>query len=83
MGILPGRDTVYRGFWYLWTCLQCITVYLFSVLAEGKADEKEMLLVKEDENQAVKWWTFEEALKVSTEPWMVGRVYKKLIEKSR
>lgn len=48
-----------------------------------EADEKEMLLVKEDENQAVKWWTFEEALKVSTEPWVVERVYKKLIEKSR
>ena len=49
----------------------------------AEADEKEMLLVKEDENQAVKWWTFEEALKVSTEPWMVERVYKKLIQKSR
>jgi len=49
----------------------------------AEADEKEMLLVKEDENQAVKWWTFEEALKVSTEPWVVERVYKKLIEKSR
>ena len=49
----------------------------------AEADEKEMLLVKEDENQAVKWWTFEEALKVSTEPWMVERIYKKLIEKSR
>ena len=49
----------------------------------AEADEDEMLLVKEDENQAVKWWTFEEALKVSTEPWMVERIYKKLIEKSR
>lgn len=49
----------------------------------AEADEKEMLLVNEDENQAVRWWTFEEALKVSTEPWMVERVYKKLIEKSR
>ena len=49
----------------------------------AEADEEEMLLVKEDENQAVKWWTFEEALKVSTEPWMVERIYKKLIEKSR
>ena len=49
----------------------------------AEADEKEMLLVNEDENQAVRWWTFKEALKVSTEPWMVGRVYKKLIEKSR
>lgn len=49
----------------------------------AEADDKEMLLINEDENQAVKWWTFEEALKVSTEPWMVERVYKKLIEKSR
>ncbi len=48
----------------------------------AEADEKELLLVNEDENQAVKWWTFEEALKVSTEPWMVERVYKKLVEKS-
>lgn len=48
----------------------------------AEADEKELLLVNEDENQAVKWWTFEEALKVSTEPWMVERVYRKLVEKS-
>lgn len=48
----------------------------------AEADEKEILLVNEDENQAVKWWTFEEALKVSTEPWMVERVYRKLFEKS-
>ena len=46
-------------------------------------NEQEVLLVNEDENQAVRWWTFEEALKVSTEPWMVERVYKKLIQKSR
>lgn len=49
----------------------------------AEADEQEVLLVNEDENQAVRWWTFEEALKVSTEPWMVERVYKKLIQKSR
>lgn len=48
----------------------------------AEADEKEMLFVNEDENQAVKWWTFEEALMASTEPWMVEQVYKKLIEKS-
>ena len=48
----------------------------------AEADEKEMLLVNEEENQAVKWWTFEEALKVSTEPWMVEHIYKKLVEKS-
>ncbi|MBQ5869596.1 MAG: NUDIX hydrolase, partial [Lachnospiraceae bacterium] len=49
----------------------------------AEADEEEELAVKADENQAVKWWTFEEALQVSSEPWMVERVYKKLIEKSR
>ena len=47
----------------------------------AEADDKEMLLVNENENQAVKWWTFEEALKASSEPWMVENVYKKLIRK--
>ena len=49
----------------------------------AEADEKEMLVVNEDENQAVKWFTFEDALKASTEPWMVEHIYKKLIEKSK
>lgn len=49
----------------------------------AEADEKEALRIKEDENQAVKWWTLEEALQVSTEPWMVERIYKKLIEKGQ
>ena len=40
-------------------------------------------MIKADENQAVKWWTFEDALKVSSEPWMVDRIYKKLIAKSK
>lgn len=47
----------------------------------AEADENEKLIVNEAENQAVKWWSFEEALKVSTEPWFVERIYKKLIEK--
>ena len=55
----------------------------FNVTYLAEADEKEALIVNEEENQAVKWWTFEEAVKVSTEPWMVERVYRKLIEKSR
>ena len=55
----------------------------FNLTFLAEADEKEALVVNEDENQAVKWWTFEEALQVSSEPWMVERVYKKLIEKSR
>ena len=53
----------------------------FNVTYLAEADEKEELIVNKAENQAVKWWTFEEALKVSTEPWMVEHVYKKLIEK--
>ncbi len=47
----------------------------------AEADENEKLIVNEAENQAVKWWSFEEALKVSAEPWFVERIYKKLIEK--
>lgn len=49
----------------------------------AEADEAEALVVKEDENQAVRWFTFEEALEASTEPWMVEHVYKKLIAKSK
>lgn len=53
----------------------------FNVTYLAEADEEEALRVNEEENQAVKWWTFEEALEVSTEPWMVENVYKKLIMK--
>ena len=55
----------------------------FNLTFLAEADEKEVLVVNADENQAVKWWTFEEALQASSEPWMVERIYKKLIEKSR
>lgn len=48
----------------------------------AEADENEELIVQEDENSAVQWWSFEDALKVSKEPWMVERIYKKLIERS-
>lgn len=54
----------------------------FNVTYLAEADENQELIVNEAENQAVKWWTLEEALQVSKEPWMVERVYKKLIEKS-
>ena len=43
----------------------------------AEADEDEVLKVNEEENQAVKWWPLEEALKVSKEPWMVEHIYKK------
>ena len=44
----------------------------------AEADEEEVLLVNVDENKGVKWFTFEEVLKVSKEPWFVERIYKKL-----
>ena len=49
----------------------------------AEADESEQLTVKADENQAVKWLTFDEAIRASTEPWMVEHIYKKLIDKCR
>ena len=49
----------------------------------AEADEGEKLIVNEEENQAVKWWTFDEALKASAEPWFVEHIYKKLIERCK
>lgn len=49
----------------------------------AEADENEELIINKDENQAVKWCSFEDALKASTEPWFVEHIYKKLIEKCR
>lgn len=46
-----------------------------------EADDTEPLRVKPDENSAVAWFTPEEALTRSTEPWFVQRVYRKLNEK--
>lgn len=47
----------------------------------AEADEKEALTANENENQAVQWWSFEDALKVPKEPWFVTWIYQKLIEK--
>lgn len=49
----------------------------------AEADENETLIVNKEENQAVKWWSFEDALKVPDEPWFVEWIYKKLIERCR
>lgn len=48
-----------------------------------EADSEEQVSVKEDENSGVAWFTPEEALKKSTEPWFVERVYGKLVEKMK
>lgn len=46
-------------------------------------DSEEHVSVKEDENSGVAWFTPEEALKKSMEPWFVERVYGKLVEKMK
>lgn len=46
-----------------------------------EADESESLCVCEGENSGVKWFTLDDALKASTEPWFVERIYKKLNRK--
>lgn len=58
-------------------------LYDFNLTYLAEADESEGLTPQEDENSAVQWWSFEDALKVSTEPWMIEHIYKKLIGRSR
>jgi hypothetical protein len=41
------------------------------------------LVPQEEENSAVQWWTFEDALKVPNEPWMIKNICKKLIDLSK
>lgn len=55
----------------------------FNVTYLAEAEESEMLIMNVEENKGVKWFPLKEALKASSEPWMVERVYKKLIEKSK
>jgi len=46
-----------------------------------EADEASELIVKPDENSGVKWFTPEDAVSASTEPWMRERIYEKLNHK--
>ena len=48
-----------------------------------EADDRDALQICEGENSAVQWFSPEDALKASTEPWFVERIYKKLIEKAK
>ena len=43
-----------------------------------EAEESDTLRVCREENSGVAWFSLEEALKASTEPWFVERIYKKL-----
>ncbi|MCM1130730.1 MAG: NUDIX hydrolase [Roseburia sp.] len=55
----------------------------FNITYLAEADEKEKLMINEMENKGVQWFTFEDALKVSHEPWFVEMIYKKLIQRSK
>ena len=48
-----------------------------------EADDSDPLTVCEAENSGVRWFTLDGALKASSEPWFVRRVYAKLHEKLR
>jgi 8-oxo-dGTP pyrophosphatase MutT (NUDIX family) len=45
------------------------------------ADPREPLRTKPDENSGVRWVPLEDAVRLSTEPWIRDRVYRKLIDK--
>jgi 8-oxo-dGTP pyrophosphatase MutT (NUDIX family) len=48
-----------------------------------EADPREVPRIKPDENSQVGWFSPEEALARSTEPWFVERIYSKLVAKAR
>ncbi|HIS39564.1 MAG TPA: NUDIX hydrolase [Candidatus Aphodovivens avistercoris] len=45
------------------------------------ADPDEPIRVKPDENSGVRWVPLEDAIRLSTEPWIRDRIYRKLIDK--
>lgn len=53
----------------------------FNITYLLEADSEEAVSIKEDENSQVAWFSPEEALKKSTEPWIVKHVYAKLVKK--
>ena len=46
-----------------------------------QAEETDTLHIKEDENSNVAWFTLEDAVAASTEPWFQEHIYRKLNEK--
>lgn len=45
------------------------------------ADPREAVRMKLDENSGVRWAPIEDAVRLSTEPWIRDRIYRKLIDK--
>ena len=72
--VLPVYGHVKHGV-YVPTHLHLNVTYLLEV------PEDEHLSVKEDENSGVAWFTPEEAVAASTEPWFREHIYTKLNEK--
>jgi 8-oxo-dGTP pyrophosphatase MutT (NUDIX family) len=48
-----------------------------------EADDSEPLVVKADENSDIRWFSLDEAVLASSEPWMRYRIYTKLNRKLR
>jgi len=48
-----------------------------------EADDSEPLFAKADENSDVRWFSLDEAVSASVEPWMRDRIYTKLNQKLR
>ena len=48
-----------------------------------EADDSDELHIAEEENTGVRWFTLDGALKASSEPWFVKRIYSKLNQKLR
>ena len=48
-----------------------------------EADSTAALHICADENSGVRWFTPEDALRASTEPWFVRRIYSKLNDRLR
>ena len=55
----------------------------FNITYLLEADPEEAVSIKADENSGVAWFSPEEALERSTEPWFVEHVYSKLLEKMK
>ena len=52
-----------------------------NVTYRAVADPEEATRIKPDENSGVKWAPLEDAIRLSTEPWIRDRIYRKLIDK--
>lgn len=73
-GISDGGRTCEKGN-YVSSHLHLNITYLL------EADSEEQVSVKADENSGVMWFSPEDALEKSTEPWFVEHIYSKLIKK--